>query len=254
MNILPVLANLIDDAGTGPGMGKVIGAARATSAAAGEAGTGILHLPRHWPLQGDLLAWCHNCGPGAAVLLIIGGIVYLLFGYYIFKALVTLNAAILGAYFGAALGERSGTAVPAAIVGALLAAAATWPMMKYAVAVMGGIFGALLGATIWRLFDVDPNFAWSGAMTGLVFFGLLSFLLFRQCIMTYTSLQGAVMLVFGILALIFKYESISSTINHSFEIKPFLLPLSIFIPTLVGFIYQQAIFPPVAPASGPPKK
>jgi hypothetical protein len=230
MTILPLLADVIDDAGPGPGLDKAADSAAAASA-------GLFHWPTHWPMQGDLLAWCHNTGPGVAVLLIIGGIVYLLFGYYIFKALVTLNAAILGAYFGA-----------------LLAAAATWPVMKYAVAVMGGIFGALLGATVWRLFDLDPNFAWSGAMTGLVFFGLLSFLLFRQCIMTYTSLQGSVMLVFGILALIFKYDSISSTLNHSFELKPFLLPLSIFIPTLLGFIYQQAVFPAAAPQGGPPKK
>jgi hypothetical protein len=239
--ILPLLADVIEDAGPGP----------AAHSAANDA---LLQWPSHWPLQGDLLAWCHSTGPGVATLLIIGGIVYLLFGYYIFKALVTLNSAILGAYFGAVLGDKSGTEVPAAIVGALLAAAATWPVMKYAVAVMGGLFGALLGATIWRLCDLDPHFAWSGAMTGLVFFGLLSFLLFRQCIMTYTSLQGSVMLVFGILALIFKYDSIASTIDHSFEIKPFLLPLSIFIPTLLGFIYQQAVFPATAPASGPPSK
>ena len=234
-------------------LADVTAAADSAVNAAGAAAHPLTQLPTHWPMQGDLLAWCHDTSPGVAVLLVIGGIVYLLFGFYIFKVLVTLNAALLGAYFGVIVGESSGTSIPAAIVGALLAAAATWPAMKYAVAIMGGIFGGLLGATVWRLCNVDPNFAWSGAMTGVVFCGLLSFLLFRQCIMTYTSLQGSVMLVFGILALIFKYDQISSSLTHSFEIKPFLLPLSIFIPTLVGFIYQQAMFPsgtsaPAAPA------
>ena len=242
-NILPLLAGVIDDAGDGPGAQQ-----------AADTSGSLLQLPHHWPMQGDLLAWCHNTGPGIAVLLIIGGIVYLLFGFYIFKALVTLNSAILGAYLGAALGEKSGTEIPAAIVGGLLCAAATWPVMKYAVAVMGGIFGALLGATVWHLCSLDPQFAWSGAMTGLVFFGLLSFLLFRQCIMTYTSLQGSVMLVFGILALIFKYDSVSGSLTHSFELKPFLLPLSIFIPTLLGFIYQQAVFPASPAPAAPAKK
>ncbi len=244
MTFLPTLAGVIDDAGPGPGM----------TDAANSGGDAMYHWPSRWPIQGDLLSWCHTTSPGIAVLLIIGGIVYLLFGYYIFKALVTLNAAILGAYFGAVLGDKSGTAVPAAIVGALLAAAATWPVMKYAVAIMGGIFGACLGATIWRLCGQDPAFAWSGAMTGLVFFGLLSFLLFRQCIMTYTSLQGSVMLVFGILALIFKYDQIGGSLTQSFEVKPFLLPLSIFIPTLLGFIYQQTVFPAGGPPSAPAKK
>jgi hypothetical protein len=210
--------------------------------------------PNHWPLQGDLLAWCHDTSPGVAVLLVIGGIIYLLFGLHIFKVLVTLNAAIFGAYLGVILGESSGTTIPAAIVGALLAAAATWPTMKYAVAIMGGTFGGLLGATVWRLCSLDPNFAWSGALTGIVLCGLLSFLLFRQCVMTYTSLQGSVMLVFGVLALIFKYDQVAGSLTHSFELKPFLLPLAIFIPTLAGFIYQQAMSPKTAAAPGAPAK
>jgi hypothetical protein len=214
----------------------------------------MMHLPGHWPAQADLLTWCHSTSPGIAVLLIIGGIVYLLFGYYIFKVLVTLNAAILGAYFGVVVGEHSGTAVPAAIVGALLAASATWPAMKYAVAIMGGLFGAMLGATIWHLCNVDPIFAWSGAMTGAVFFGLLSFLLFRQCIMTYTSLQGSVMLVFGILALIFKYDEVGLSLTQNLELKPFLLPMAVFIPALLGFIYQRTMYPTAAPPAVPAKK
>jgi|SRR5580658_1398772 hypothetical protein len=207
-------------------------------------------FPNHWPLQADLLRWCHTMGPGMAVLLILGGIVYLLFGMYTFKILVTLNSAIMGAYLGAVVGATSGTAIPAAIVGGLLAAAATWPIMKHAVGIMGGVFGALLGATVWRLCNLDEAFIWSGALTGIVFCGLLSFVLFRQCIMTYTSLQGSVMLVFGSLALIFKYDEVSNSLIHSMQLKPFLLPLAIFIPTLLGFIYQQAMYPATAGAGG----
>src|SRR6476646_9578485 len=99
MTILPLLADVLDDAGPGPGLDKAAGAAAAGANAATDAAAGLFPIPHHWPLQGDLLAWCHTMGPGIAVLLIIGGIIYLLFGYHIFKALVTLNSAILGAYF-----------------------------------------------------------------------------------------------------------------------------------------------------------
>ena len=210
-------------------------------------------LPTHWPVQGDLLECCRSAGPGIAVLLILSGIVFMLFGYSIFKVLVTLNAAVLGGYVGMMLGERTGVEIPAAIVGGLLAATAAWPTMKYSVAIMGGLFGAVLGVTLWRLANLDPNFGWSGGMTGMVFFGLLSFLLFRECIITYTSLQGSVMLVFGILSLVFKYQQVGDPLSHHFEIKPFLLPMAIFIPTLCGFIYQKAMFPVAAPAA-PVKK
>ena len=139
------------------------------------------------------------------------------------------------------------------IVGGLLAAAATWPAMRYAVAVMGGLFGAVLGATVWRMCSLDPTFAWSGALTGLVLLGLLSFILFRECVITFTSLQGAVMLVFGILSVIFKYEQFGGSLSHAFQVKPFILPLTVFVATLVGFIYQKAMFPAELPPS-PPKK
>jgi hypothetical protein len=208
----------------------------------------------HWPVQGDILTWCRDAGPGIAVILILAGIVFLLFGYNIFKALVTLNAAVLGGYVGTLLGEHSGVEVPAAIVGALLAATAAWPTMKYSVAIMGALFGMVLGVTVWRLSNLDPSFGWSGGMTGFVFFGLLSFLLFRECIITYTSLQGAVMLVFGILGLIFKYEEIGKPLTHHFELKPFLLPLAIFIPTLCGFIYQRSMMGSAPPPAAPAKK
>jgi hypothetical protein len=210
-------------------------------------------MPAHWPAQGDILEWCRVAGPGLAVVLILAGIVFLLFGYSIFKVLVTLNAAILGGYVGAMLGDKSGVAVPAGIVGAMLSGTAAWPTMKYSVAIMGGLFGMVLGVTFWRLANLNPDFGWSGGMTGLVFFGLLSFLLFRECIMTYTSLQGSVMLVFGILGLLLKYQDVADPLNHHFQLKPFLLPLAIFIPTLGGFIYQRATISGPAPAA-PAKK
>jgi len=56
-----------------------------------------LQIPAHWPAQGDLLTWCQHMTPGAAALLVIGGIVYIGFGVYLYKALVTLNAALVGA-------------------------------------------------------------------------------------------------------------------------------------------------------------
>src|ERR1700722_20777489 len=82
----------------------------------GDASGEGFQFPNHWPMQADLLRWCHTMEPGMAVLVILGGIVYLLFGMYIFKILVTLNAAIMGAYLGAVVGETSGTAIPAAMV------------------------------------------------------------------------------------------------------------------------------------------
>ena len=116
--------------------------------------TGIMDLfggaPSHWPLQTDLLQWCQDMSPAAATILVVLGIVYLLFGFHIHKWLVMLNAGLVGAFIGARIGEHGGSALAGACVGAFVSAAITWPLMKYAVSLMGGFFGALLGASLWR--------------------------------------------------------------------------------------------------------
>ena len=210
--------------------------------------------PSHWPAQGDLLHWCQSAAPGVAVILILMGIVYLLFGFTIAKILVTLNAALIGGFLGAIIGEKAGgggAALPGAITAGLLSATAAWPTLKGSVAVFGGLLGAVVGVAIWRLSDLDPNFGWSGGLTGLVLCGLLSLLLFRPCVITYTSLQGAVMVVFGTLALMLKHDDLGPSLSYQLAGKPFLLPMTIFVPTLLGYIYQQSMSPAGA-VEGPP--
>jgi hypothetical protein len=196
-------------------------------------------VPKTLPHQRDLLTWCQQMTPGVAALLILIGIVYLLFGYQIFKGLVLVNAAVVGAYVGAYLGQEGDAATIGAVICAVAAAAIAWPTMKYAVALMGGIFGALLGASIWRALGLAPDVTWAGALVGLVSFGMLSFVLFRGSVMMYTSLQGAFMMVFGILGLIYQYAEAARSVSEHMKLQPFLLPASIFIPALLGLIFQQ---------------
>lgn len=200
---------------------------------------GWAQLPTHWPGQGDLLHWCQTMGPAIAALLILAGVIYLLFGVYMFRVLVMLNAALLGAYLGALLGSHGRAPAAGAFLGGFTAAAITWPLMKHAVAVMGALFGAILGASLWRTCGLEPQYAWAGGMTGMVGFGMLTFILFRGSVMMFTSLQGAVMLVFGILGLIYKYQDLAPSVTDHITFQPFILPSIIFIPAILGLIYQQ---------------
>src|SRR4051812_26474746 len=189
-----------------------------------------VHVPTTWPSQLDLLQWSQKMGPGMATVLILLGIVYLMFGFYLFKGLLVMNAAAVGAWVGAMIGERSGSQVPCAVLGAFLAAAVTIPTMKYAVAVLGGLLGAGLGGSIWRMVDLDPRFAWAGAGMGLIACGLFCFILFRGSVMAYMSLQGSVMLVFGILGLHYKYQNLGPKITAGLQGRNFILPMAVFIP------------------------
>ena len=200
---------------------------------------GWLDFPTHWPGQLDLLVWFHEMGSAVALLLVLLGLVYLLFGFYLFKPLVLLNAAFIGSMVGVYISQKTGGPLPSGILGGFIGAAITYPLMKWAVAVMGGLFGAILGLTLWRTFGLEVGFAWTGGVMGLIACGLLCFIIFRGSVMTYTSLQGSVMLVFGILSLIYKYQGVAPRLTHSLQVKPFVLPMTVFIATILGLIYQQ---------------
>jgi hypothetical protein len=77
-------------------------------------------------------------------------------------------------------------------------------------------------------------------------FGLLSFIIFRGSVTMYMSLQGATMLTFGILGLICKYDQIAPKVTHTMALRPFLLPMAVIIPAIIGMLYQQSDGP--APA------
>ena len=131
----------------------MIPATQPVEAAAGMVNPAWINVSVHWPGQTDLISWCNHMGPGLATLLVLGGIVYLVFGVYLYKVLITINLGIVGAYVGAVIGYRTGgngAMIPWALIGAFCCAALAWPLMRYAVALMGGLYGFMLGAAVWR--------------------------------------------------------------------------------------------------------
>jgi hypothetical protein len=199
-----------------------------------------IQMLHRWPAQGDLLTLCYRMGPAEAALFVILGIIFLLFGINIFKILVMANAALLGAAAGAWIGDRGGNAPVGAVAGAFVAAALSWPLMKHAVAIMGALIGAMLGASTWHVASLNPEYAWAGALCGAATFGLLSFVLFRGCVIMFTSLQGAAMIVIGVLALLFKYPDFAPKLASFMSAKEYILPLAVLFPALCGLVFQQS--------------
>ncbi len=76
----------------------------------------------------------------AAAVLVIG-LLILLFGWKAHRWVVALNCAAFGLYVGGQLGQKVQIATVGAILGALLLGVVCWPLMKYAVAMSGGLVG-----------------------------------------------------------------------------------------------------------------
>lgn len=216
----------------------------------------MLDKLRFWqmPSQGDYISHLATTGILQSAILLACGLVYLLYGWKVFKILVIVNAAIIGGFVGAMLGAAhaqsgGGPAIQWAWVGgvggAALLAVAAWPLMKYAVSLMGGLAGSLLGYGCWRYIaelagsgaDVHRH-AWAGALIGLVTLGLLAFIIFRLTVMIFTSFQGSLLTVSGILGVLMQFDSPKTYLVKALDGNILALPLLLIVPALIGLAFQ----------------
>jgi len=195
--------------------------------------------PDHLPTRADLLTWIQKMDPGTAALFIVLGLVLLLFGFQMHRALISLTATMLGAYLGYGLGDRAGLPLAGMVVVAIMFGAAAWVWTNLVAALVAAICGALLGSAVWQMADLNPQYAWSGALTGAVTLGLLSFILFRISVILFTSLQGAIMLVIGGMGMAWYYDAARDFLQHRMNAWPVILPATVLVLTLIGFTFQH---------------
>jgi MFS family permease len=182
-----------------------------------------------------------------AVALFIFGLVYLLQGWKVFKMLVIVNAALLGGVFGVRFGQMlqgGNTPLFVGIAGLLLCATLAWPLMKFAVSLMGGLAGCFLGYGMWVYVTETTNrtnlveHAWAGALLGLVALGLLTFVMFQIVIMVFTSMQGSLMVMTGLMAMLMHVPSVHHELADPLSSSRHLLVLVIGVPAIIGFCFQ----------------
>jgi len=187
----------------------------------------------------------------AAALLALGGI-FLALGWKQYKALITLDAMALGAALGVYLAtqytHRANMDLYLGTAGAVLFAAIAWPLMKWAVCVLGALVGGVVGYAAWcyaaRAF-ANPNLgqqAWAGGVLGLVVVGLLSLVIFRTVVILIMALEGSVLLVSGAFGLLLNHQGVHEPLKARLTENIYLLPLALLLPALIGFIFQQSKF------------
>lgn len=178
-----------------------------------------------------------------AVLAISFGIVYLLYGWRIFRALVVITFGLAGMFLGIYIGQRIGNIVWVALGGLVLFAIVSVPLMKWCVSILGAIAGGIVTGGLWYAADLPQQYIWAGGLIGVVAGGLMSFILLRFSVMLFTSLGGSVISVVGLLALLHLYEQ--SLVEPTTYIRdmvysyPWFLPAAIILPTAIGMLVQN---------------
>ncbi len=174
-----------------------------------------------------------------AILAISFGVVYLLYGWRIFKALAVISFALVGLYGGMWAGGQIGNRLLGGVLGLILLAIIAVPMMRWAVSILGAAAGGLLTAGIWYACKLPEQYIWAGALTGIVAGGMISFIIFKISVMLFSSVGGAAIMVAGMLALLHHYPPTTEHINRLIHTCNWFLPVVLLAPTVIGIIVQH---------------
>ncbi|MCD6365248.1 MAG: hypothetical protein J7M14_05180 [Planctomycetes bacterium] len=207
------------------------------------------------PTRAEFMQALTTLGTLQCVLLLAVGVVYMLYGWKAFKVLFVANAAVIGALAGLIVAgalDGQNTQLLGAIAGGLLLAALALPLMKHVVGLMGAIGGAFVGYWLWGYIaamrgivatggtPLQGQYAWAGAVIGMVAMGLLAFVIFRESIMFLTALQGSLFAISGMVALLLKSEVIKPKLMEHMVNNVHLLPVLILVPTVIGLVSQHS--------------
>jgi hypothetical protein len=213
------------------------------------------------PTQHEYLQSVIQMHPLAAVALAGCGVACLLLGFKFFKYIVLANAAAIGTFIGWQLGtllEDTNPNMPlyGAAAVALLLACASWPLMKGAVGMMGGLAGALMGYGVWFYVaratgqHALMQYPWAGAIIGGILLGMLSFPAFKAVVVIFTAFEGSVVAVTGVVSLLARAESLHDAVIGPLKSSLYLLPLVIVLPTLLGLTVQYSSGKKKKPSGG----
>ena len=198
-------------------------------------GTGVVPIDTFWNHITSL-------GQLEAFMFLSFGVVWLFYGWRVFKVLVVISFALLGLVLGMTVTSRVqgiNNQFIGGIVGMLALAIVSVPLMRWAVSLLGAFAGAVFTAGIWYAVGLNEKYILAGAMIGMVGGGMISFIVFRIAVILFTSTGGGALVLTGGLALLYRYTSMQAEIEHVVLHQKWVLPVGLMVPMLAGLIAQH---------------
>lgn len=179
-----------------------------------------------------------------ALLIISVGIVYLLYGWRIFRVLVVISFGFMGMFLGMLVSDKlwpvnQDAMLWSGLVGTVVFAFFAVPLMKWCVSMLGAIAGGVIGAGVWLALGLSEAYMPAGFIAGCIAGGLISFIMLKVSVMLFTSLAGSIITVTGMLSLLYQYEPLSTKVNNYYYGNDWFLSLVVIVPTLIGMILQN---------------
>lgn len=189
----------------------------------------------------DMLAMLSGVPLVLAAVLVVLGVLCVLNGYRWHKWVIVALALLLGAGVGHIMSVYVGKSGVIAAAGGLLFAVIATPMLRFTVAIFGGLAGAFIGTNAWSAIATSaPDAAWAGAAMGFIILALASFILFRQTVVTFTSVGGGAMIVFGLITILMQVPAWQEPLKSHLSANHLIVPLLVAMAGLMGIVLQES--------------
>jgi len=197
----------------------------------------------------DLMALLSDLGVVWGGILLIVGVLCVINGYKWHRWVIIVCAFLCGFGLGYILSRHMEQPYVVAAALALMAAVVSNPLLKFSVAIFGGLTGAFIGANIWSGIGLTGDAHWAGALMGLILFGMASFLMFKHVVVLFTSIGGGGMAVCGAIAILLYVPDMRDSVTRLFTNNAILVPLLIAVAAVIGLVIQEQKPAPAAPAA-----
>jgi hypothetical protein len=178
-----------------------------------------------------------------ALLVVSVGVVYLLYGWRVFRVLVVISFGFIGMFLGMLACDKlwplnKDAMVWGGVVGMILFALFAVPLMKWCVSILGALSGGIVGGGLWLALGFAENYMPAGFIAGFIAGGLISFIMLKISVMLFTSLGGSLITVTGLLSLLHQYPPFALKVEQYYN-NQWFLPVALIVPTVAGMLLQN---------------
>ena len=167
------------------------------------------------------------------------GLVFLLYGYKLYKILVSVVFAGIGGLVGMLIGVHFGA--PGwliGLIGAIVLGILAWPLFRIGWGILGGAVFAAIALPFAVALTQSPVLGYTLAAVAFIAGMVLTIVLMRPLIIISTSISGAATLVEGVLLMLIRWPSAGDPIRAALESKPYLFVVLVALPAILGAILQ----------------
>ncbi|MBN1343491.1 MAG: hypothetical protein JXQ73_12460 [Phycisphaerae bacterium] len=204
-----------------------------------------MNLNAPMPQRMELVSQLNELEPALGAILFLAGLVYILMGFRVFKVLVVINCALVGAAVGSAVGLAAGgesviLQVAGALAGAAILGALAVPLLKAGVVLCSGLIGGAMGIALTSLFSESADVQFAGGGVALLVAVSLVFIVFDHLMITVISFQGAVMTLAGFVVALGEQGSFLGQLRSMVLGSGAFMAFCIVALTIIGICVQLA--------------